>query len=176
MPLLGTPNLRMILPGSSSDPQAQNEVLAAAAGRSAAVGHSVLPDTGDELFWYWNPVIGTVPVSRVIDRVPGGLRIDGVLALTDDGQSVVGYSESHGNEYPPLQWVWIASVNVPGCGSADYNGDGESGTDADIESFFACISGQCCFACVNADFNADGANGDDADIEAFFRVLGGGSC
>jgi len=28
-----------------------------------------------------------------------------------------------------------------GCGSADFNGDGDTGTDADIESFFACLAG-----------------------------------
>jgi hypothetical protein len=60
--------------------------------------------------------------------------------------------------------------------SADFNGDGALGTDADIEAFFACISGSCCAACGSADFNADGALGTDADIESFFRVLGGGPC
>jgi hypothetical protein len=63
------------------------------------------------------------------------------------------------------------------CGSADYNGDGDVGTDADIEAFFACLAGNCCPACpANADFNGDGDVGTDADIESFFRVLGGGGC
>ncbi len=31
----------------------------------------------------------------------------------------------------------------PSCGSADFNGDGDLGTDADIEAFFACLSGAC---------------------------------
>jgi hypothetical protein len=64
------------------------------------------------------------------------------------------------------------------CGSADFNGDGAVGTDADIEAFFACIGGSCCPTCDphGADFNGDGAIGTDADIEAFFRVLGGGPC
>jgi hypothetical protein len=64
------------------------------------------------------------------------------------------------------------------CGSADFNCDGDVGTDADIESFFACIAGSCPVApCTsNADFNGDGDVGTDADIEAFFRVLAGGSC
>jgi hypothetical protein len=60
--------------------------------------------------------------------------------------------------------------------SADFNGDGDIGTDADIESFFACLGGSCCAACQSADFNRDGDVGTDADIESFFRVLGGGSC
>jgi hypothetical protein len=64
------------------------------------------------------------------------------------------------------------------CGSADFNCDGSVGTDADIESFFACLGGTCppppCTS--TADFNGDGATGTDADIESFFRVLSGGPC
>jgi hypothetical protein len=62
------------------------------------------------------------------------------------------------------------------CGSADFNGDGDIGTDADIEAFFACLAGTCCPTCGSADFNGDGDIGTDADIESFFRVLGGGTC
>jgi hypothetical protein len=64
----------------------------------------------------------------------------------------------------------------PPCGSADFNHDGDSGTDADIEAFFACLAGNCCATCDSADFNGDGDSGTDADIEAFFRVLAGGTC
>ncbi len=69
-------------------------------------------------------------------------------------------------------------VTGTACGTADFDGDGDSGTDADIEAFFACLAGNCCGACwhVGADFNADGDAGTDADIEAFFRVLAGGDC
>jgi endonuclease/exonuclease/phosphatase family metal-dependent hydrolase len=71
----------------------------------------------------------------------------------------------------------VITVN-PGstCGSADFNHDGDIGTDADIDAFFACLSGSCCAACDTPDFNGDGDIGTDADIEAFFRVLGGGTC
>jgi glucose/arabinose dehydrogenase len=62
------------------------------------------------------------------------------------------------------------------CGRADFNGDGDVGTDADIEAFFACLGGTCCATCGTADFNGDGDVGTDGDIEAFFRVLGGGTC
>lgn len=62
------------------------------------------------------------------------------------------------------------------CGTADFNADGDSGTDRDIEAFFACLAGNCCATCSSADFNADGDNGTDADIESFFRVLAGGAC
>ena len=60
--------------------------------------------------------------------------------------------------------------------AADFNHDGDSGTDADIEAFFACIAGNCCAACDPADYNGDGDSGTDADIESFFRVLAGGPC
>ena len=66
----------------------------------------------------------------------------------------------------------------PVCGTADFDGDGDTGTDADIESFFACLAGNCCATCYSggADFDADGDTGTDADIESFFRVLAGGPC
>jgi hypothetical protein len=69
-------------------------------------------------------------------------------------------------------------LRVPLCGTADFNCDGDLGTDADIASFFACLAGTCPPPpCTNsADFNGDGDIGTDADIEAFFRVLGGGTC
>jgi len=59
---------------------------------------------------------------------------------------------------------------------ADYNGDGDVGTDADIEAFFACLAGSCCPNCLGIDINGDGDIGTDADIESFFRLLGGGGC
>jgi hypothetical protein len=70
------------------------------------------------------------------------------------------------------------SLCGPVCGSADFDCDGDVGTDADIEGFFACLGGTCpAPPCTNsADFDADGDVGTDADIEAFFRVLGGGDC
>ena len=64
----------------------------------------------------------------------------------------------------------------PVCGSADFDGDGDSGTDLDIEAFFACLGGTCCATCGSSDFDGDGDAGTDLDIEAFFRVLGGGNC
>ncbi len=64
------------------------------------------------------------------------------------------------------------------CGTADFDGDGDFGTDFDIQAFFACLGGNCCAACFpgGSDFNGDGDFGTDADIESFFRVLSGGAC
>jgi hypothetical protein len=60
--------------------------------------------------------------------------------------------------------------------SADFDGDGDSGTDADIQAFFSCLSGNCCATCGSGDFNGDGDVATSADIEGFFRVLAGGPC
>jgi subtilisin-like proprotein convertase family protein len=64
------------------------------------------------------------------------------------------------------------------CGTADFNCDGNLGTDADIEAFFDCLSGTCPPApCTNsADFDGNGDVGTDSDIAAFFTVLAGGTC
>jgi hypothetical protein len=73
------------------------------------------------------------------------------------------------NRRSPYLAIWT----VP---TADFNHDGDTGTDTDIEAFFACLAGTCCLTCGSADFNADGDAATDADIEAFFRVLAGGAC
>jgi len=57
---------------------------------------------------------------------------------------------------------------------ADFNGDGESGTDDDIMALFRCIGGHCCELCLDSDVNGDGDAATDQDIEAFFAALGGG--
>ena len=70
----------------------------------------------------------------------------------------------------------LAFVLQPASCTPDFNHDGDSRTDADIEAFFACLGGDCCSTCGSADFNGDGDVGTDADIESFFRVLAGGEC
>jgi hypothetical protein len=78
----------------------------------------------------------------------------------------------------PSAHLALWGVPTPACGTADFDGDGNLGTDSDIEAFFACLAGNCCAACWEggADFNEDGDVGTDADIESFFRVLAGGHC
>jgi hypothetical protein len=84
-----------------------------------------------------------------------------------------GHNNSHNRDEALL---WSRPLPPPGCGSADFNHDGDAGTDADIEAFFACVAGNCCVACGSADFNGDGDVATDSDIESFFRVLAGGPC
>ncbi len=73
------------------------------------------------------------------------------------------------------QFTGLAIVPQSFC-SGDFNHDGDSGTDQDIEAFFACLAGNCCPTCDTSDFNGDGDSGTDGDIEAFFRVLAGSPC
>jgi hypothetical protein len=74
--------------------------------------------------------------------------------------------------------MYLESLGAP-CPTpcfGDFNGDGDFGTDQDIEAFFACLAGRCCATCGESDFNGDGDFGTDQDIEAFFRVLAGAPC
>jgi hypothetical protein len=128
----------------------------------------------------WVLLAGSAAAQPTIDwhtlDCGGGLASGGTLTLNatigqgDAGPALVGggYSLTGG--------LWGSSEVQPGCGSADFDGDGDVGTDADIEAFFACLGGSCCRTCGSADFDGDGDTGTDADIEAFFRVLGGGVC
>jgi hypothetical protein len=74
--------------------------------------------------------------------------------------------------------TYVPASCGPVCGSADFDCDGDTATDADIEAFFRCVAGNCpALPCTSiADFDGDGDSATDADIEAFFRVLAGGHC
>jgi hypothetical protein len=109
---------------------------------------------------------GCVPTSPLPNRVNISLQ-----RFVGDGTPTSGtiyWDDITYQQLPP----------APPCGTADFDGDGDTGTDADIEAFFACLAGNCCATCFpgGADFNGDGDTGTDADIESFFRVLAGGPC
>jgi hypothetical protein len=125
-------------------------------------------------------------VQTILGTSMGDVNLDGTCDATDlaiasahlgqPGGWAVG--DVDGDGVVTAADIAIISACAPHCGSADFNCDGDVGTDADIEAFFACLAGACPSApCTStADFNADGDIGTDADIEAFFRVLGGGTC
>ncbi len=139
--------------------------------RGAAISSGVLyaaglnSATGGKL---WR-VAATGSTASLLDETP-----------LSGSPSELAYSSSLRTVYMPqpvpdgVDRVYVG----PTCGTADFDGDGDSGTDADIEAFFACLAGNCCATCfpLGADFNGDGDSGTDADIEAFFRVLAGGNC
>jgi len=98
-------------------------------------------------------------------------------------QSQVSFPTVVGNQYliriggnAAAQGRGTLTISCPICGSSDFDGDGDTGTDLDIEAFFACLGGDCCVNCGSTDFDGDGDAGTDLDIEAFFRVIGGGTC
>lgn len=115
-------------------------------------------------------LLSQVLQSRSIDV--GGTLLS-VNGLNTDGSVLVGQLQT-----PTLRYRGWVIRGFPVCGTADFDGDGDAGTDADIEAFFSCLSGNCCATCSSSgsDFNADGDAGTDADIESFFQVLAGGSC
>jgi hypothetical protein len=85
----------------------------------------------------------------------------GVLSVHDAaGNEITDYTLTDENGID-----WRTPGIEPGSCTADFNGDGDIGTDSDIAAFFACLAGDCCLTC-----------GTDADIESFFRVLAGGPC
>jgi hypothetical protein len=110
-----------------------------------------------------------------------GAGANPVWVWSAEGNEFTGTQEGPGT---PWQTGSGAAVGIRVQGtpihqcSADFNCDGDIGTDSDISDFFACLAGSCPAApCTSsADFNGDGDVGTDADIEAFFRVLSGGNC
>jgi len=112
----------------------------------------------------------------------GNVRPQGVQEISVDELNSTGREEIAMGDVNRDGWlngqdveVWVAHGGFPTC-TQDFNGDGDAGTDADIEAFFACLGGTCCHTCGSSDFNGDGDIGTDQDIESFFRVLGGGAC
>jgi hypothetical protein len=119
----------------------------------------------------------TLTVQPTVAAVSGGAQLDGEVP----GTALVGQGALPSGDGIPggvAAWTFTIQASSAHCGSADFNCDGDTGTDADIEAFFTCLAGTCPQApCGStADFNGDGDVGTDADIEAFFRVLGGGTC
>jgi hypothetical protein len=119
----------------------------------------------------------TLGAAVVLDTLGDNLRVYPPLSSGPGTIVQTAGVSSPGGSGEVAQFV-VVSQGGPPCGSADFDCDGDTGTDADIEAFFACLAGNCpappCGS--TADFNGDGDTGTDADIEAFFRVLAGGNC
>jgi uncharacterized membrane protein len=137
-------------------------------GQVAAVWHQGIH--GSACGPFWSTVADLLASSGVSTA---GWTLSTAVAMSWDGRVIAG----HGTNPSGQTQAWVAVLNPfpnpPVCTTADFNCDGDIGTDADIEGFFACLAGQCppwpC--CTSADFNGDGDIGTDADIESFFRVL-----
>ena len=125
---------------------------------------------------------GTYKTAAAADVSPGfkksgfnGVSSSGVWTLRIADESVTNTGALNGWTLRLRSGGDVSCIQT--C-TADFNCDGDVGTDADIEAFFACLAGTCppppCRT--TADFNGDGDVGTDADIESFFRVLAGGPC
>src|SRR5262249_9219370 len=122
---------------------------------------------GDHAFLWEN---GRMQDLETLIPPGSGWRLNSANGISDNGLIVgEGFYNSH------VRGFLLTPITAAPC-PPDFNNDGDSGTDADIEAFFACLAGVCCTTCGSADFNNDGDFGTDADIEAFFRVLAGGTC
>jgi hypothetical protein len=161
-------------------------------GGSQPTWHHSCPP-GSQAQYYWDAGLqrwvffgcDTILTERIV--FPNGLVYDNIERFTvaplnptapSTGKIRHVVITKNGTEMELKRVIVHPPNHVPTCGTSDFDGDGDFGTDADIESFFACLGGSCCTTCYEggSDFNADGDFGTDADIESFFRVLGGGNC
>jgi len=162
---------KLLSPGGGLTVQASPAVQQVSAGQTAVFSAEV---NGMVTAWQWRK--GGVALgndARVSGATTANLTIQGVTDADTGSYDVVATSACGALVGGPL----LLGV-VPACGTSDFNGDGDFGTDQDIEAFFACLAGNCCGTCYpgGSDFNGDGDFGTDQDIESFFRVLGGSAC
>jgi hypothetical protein len=137
----------------------------------------------------WRGQVITANISSVtVTRDPSGPGVVTIGPVTPTGQGVYSVALSSGSLAGTDRLIVTVDdgirtvvlmpepvITVGRC-RADFDGDGSVGTDADIQAFFACLSGICCATCESADYNGDGAVATDADIELFFADLAGGPC
>ncbi len=164
--------------GMNSQTPYQVQALSLADSDSAATP-SIWSSSATQQAWN-NADSASLPTNDA--RQLGGLVVSSRICYDVNANGVFEDPTVPGNNttspdeaYNVVLYIGNAAAQAQ-CGTADFNNDGDSGTDQDIEAFFACLAGNCCPLCQSADFNADGDTGTDADIEAFFRVLAGGNC
>jgi len=153
-------------------------------GRFGVTAGAVSPDAtvvvgtvNDSRPWIWHDGLLNADLKFLLLElgvdISAWASFGGATGVSADGAVIVGSGSKVGSEFDRTGWL----VRLrPTCGSADFDHDGDVGTDLDIERFFACLAGNCCDTCYTCDFNGDGQSAQDTDIEAFFRVLAGLPC
>jgi hypothetical protein len=70
------------------------------------------------------------------------------------------------------------TIDVLGCDTIDFNGNGVFPEDQDVIDFFNVLAGAACptGTCQDIDFNNNGVFPEDRDVTDFFNVLAGGQC
>jgi hypothetical protein len=131
------------------------------------VPHSLVVGFGEDSFGELFVIDVAGSVFTLGPALPQDCNANGTA---DECDIARGLSTDYDHDHTPDE-----CQNPPPCRpcDADFNQDGDVGTDADIETFFTSLAGHGPFG---SDFNADGDSGTDQDIEAFFRVLAGGTC
>lgn len=124
-------------------------------GWAAATGQGLvvtMPPDGSIQYTWMSPVPADQDDALAVQTDTGMVFHSSVqIRMTDSGHDVT------------FAWAGLADINC----------DGSTGTDADIEAFYQCLSGNCCPSCT-ADFNGDGDAGTDADIDALWVAIRGG--
>ena len=123
------------------------------------------------------------PDGELLGALAAGAR--GFSSWIDFDEGLVGVFATDltlsGNIQPLLYMIRAAAqdaVRACRCDPIDFNGDGLSPDNRDLEDFLGVFGGGACNtgSCGDIDFNNDGLAPDNDDIEAFFRVFGGGAC
>ena len=149
------------------------EALAASTSGAVIVGDAYTASAQRRAF-IWTQTTGMLDLAAYLNSrglSTAGWTLERARGISPDGLRIVGDGTHNG-----LSRAFLISLPCLNCCAGDFNHDGDSGTDADIEAFFFCLAGSCCATCDPADYNGDGDSGTDADVEAFFRVLAGGPC
>jgi hypothetical protein len=123
--------------------------------------------------WTRNPD-GAYLANNLNTYAPPGWNLTSAASISENGARIAGQGL---NPQGQVQ-AWVITLPTCNPAAADFNGDGDTGTDQDIEAFFACLAGNCCATCCpcGGDINNDGDFGTDQDIEAFFQCLAGNCC
>jgi hypothetical protein len=137
-------------------------------------GRLVMCWTYDGIFWgpaaIWTAETGVITLHQYLTErgvsLQGRTLTELAARISRNGRVIITQDTSG----TPLR------ITLPPVCTGDFNGDGDFGTDQDIEAFFRCHSGLGCPSCRTSDYNGDGDHGTDQDIEAFFSVLAGGGC
>jgi probable HAF family extracellular repeat protein len=156
------------LPIATSDLQ-DSGVSSVTADGSLSAGNFSWSPSGPFLACLWGPSGSAIDLNVYLPSIGmdlGGWTLD-ACAISKDGSVLI----ARGIRNDQHQGFYIRLHQA--CGGADYDHDGDVGTDADIEAFFACLAGNCCPGCYGTDLNGDGDVGTDTDIVAFFAALAG---
>jgi hypothetical protein len=141
--------------------------------------HAVINPSGDALYSALVPNVGVDGCTWTIQITGRTGANQAAISLPQHGPPSIGSAVPGYWVHNPGGWTlmgsglpFAAEIRTNGVCAPDFNCDGEVGTDADIEAFFACLVG----TCPPPPCDSEAPEGEYPDIEAFFRVLAGNPC